>query len=278
MTERSIISIVLLAVTTFSACTSLEDVSRYAKTSHATLDTLDPIGKDFYHSCTRSNSYKPIESYSQCKSEKELSTAIVAVTTVLDNYMQAMAALTADTVSNYTDQFKESAQGIKDLKLKEFDDKKVDAVGKIASWTASMATQHYQRKTVKDTIQNNNGVIVETVNGLADVLAKHYTKAITSELDAWQQNYRNAESKTRESKPMEWDIYAKEQWTYRGELEEKLALSSKLAQSLRLIGSTHQQLNQQAETLTSAKVYEAVQNFIQTVAPVIKDTREAFSK
>lgn len=263
-------------LTTFSGCVSMQAVKDYSAYSRTTIESVTPVAKDFYESCLRANSYKPLAQYSKCDLEQEASKAILAVASVLDAYSTALGALASDELVDYTADVAKLTAEVKNLKT--LDDQKIDAIGKLSSLIARAATSAYQQKEVVKFIQAGNESVGNVADGLAELIETHYTQAISLEISAWEEAYKRIERTERESKPLEWEAYSKTQWQQRVDLQTKLSATKALANSFREIGQTHHKLKHDAEKITSKEVYASVRAFVEATKPVIIEVREAFSK
>jgi hypothetical protein len=259
-----------------SGCVSMQAVKDYSVYSRTTIESVNPVAKDFYGSCVRANSYKPFAVYSKCDSEQEASKAILTVASVLDAYGAALGALASDELVDYSADVTKLTDEVK--KLNAMDASKVDAVGKLSSLIANAATSGYQQKEVVKFIQASDDSVVNISNSLADLIDSHYSQAISLELSAWEDAYKRVERVERDSKPLEWEAYSKAQWQQRSDLHAKLSATKALAKSIRGIGQTHHKLKQDAEKITGKEVYASVRTFVDAAKPVIKDVQEAFSK
>ena len=257
-------------------CVSMQAVKDYSSYSRSTVESVNPVAKDFYSSCLRANSYKPWKSYSKCASEQEASKAIMKVAEVLDAYGAALGALASDELVDYSADVAKLTAEVK--KLKNFDDKKVYALGKLSSLIANAATSAYQQKEVVKFIQAGDDSVTTVSNGLADIVASNYSQAIKLELSAWEDGYKRAERAERNSKPIAWEAYSKAQWQTRADLESKRSAAQALAKGIRAIGETHAKLKQDAERITGKEVYASVRSYVDAIKPVIKEVQDAFSK
>lgn len=259
-----------------SGCVSMQAVKDYSAYSHATVESVTPVAKDFYGSCLRANSYKPLAQYSKCDSEQEASKAILSVASVLDAYGTALGVLASDELVDYTVNVAELTNEVK--KLKTIDDQKIDAIGKLSSLLAKAANSAYQQKEVVKFIQAGDESVGNVADGLAELIETHYAQAISLELTAWEDAYKRVERIERESKPLEWEAYSKAQWQQRADLQTKLSVAKALANNIREIGQTHHKLKHDAEKITGKEVYASVRTFVNATKPVINDVQEAFSK
>jgi len=214
-----------------AGCVSIQAVKDYSSYSRSTIESVHPVAKDFFSSCLRANSYKPLASYSTCVSEQEASKAILKVAGVLDAYGAALGALASDELVDYKSDITALTEEVK--KLKTFDEKKVDALGKLSNLIATAATSAYQQKEVVKFVQSSNEAVITVSNALAELVDTNYSEAITLEVSAWEDGYKRVERVERDSKPLEWEVYAKAQWQTRAELEGKLSAARNLAQSIR---------------------------------------------
>lgn len=259
-------------------CVSMQAVKDYSSYSRSTVESVHPVAKDFYSSCLRANSYKPLKSHNECTSEQEASKAIMKVAEVLDAYGAALGALASDELVDYSADVAKLTDEVKKLKDKGFDDKKVDALGKLSSLIANAATSAYQQKEVVKFIQAGDDSVTTVSNGLADLVASNYSQAIKLELSAWKDGYMRAERAERNSKPLAWEAYSKAQWQTRAELESKLSAAQSLAKGIRAIGETHAKLKQDAEKITGKEVYASVRSYVDAIKSVIKEVQDVFSK
>lgn len=264
------------SLTVLSGCVSMQAVHEYSTTSRATIESVAPVIKDFYGSCLRANSYKPLTQYSKCDSEQEASKAILSVASVLDAYSAALGALASDELVDYNADKNKLTDKLKSLQF--VDDQKIDAVGKLSSLLASATTGAYQQKEVVEFIHVSDSAVGDVANGLADLVEKHYAQAISLELTAWEDAYKRVEKAERATNPMAWESYAKAQWQQRLDLQEKLSATRALAQSIKTIGQAHHQLKEDSEDITGQEVYASIRTFVDGAKPVIKDVQEAFSK
>lgn len=266
----------LIVAVLLSGCTSMLAVKNYSSYSRTTITSVTPVAKDYYASCIRSNSYKPLFSHNNCDTEQNASKAILAVASVLDAYNAALGALASDELVDYSTDVDKLTDEMK--KLNKLDTKQVDAVGKLSVLIANHATSAYQQNEVGKFIQASNESVVAVSNSLADLIEKHYSKAILLELDAWREGYRRVEQKERECKPIEWEIYSKLQWQQYSDLQTKLSAAKALANNIREIGKTHEKLKEDAENITGKEVYASVRTFVDATVPVINEVQEAFNK
>lgn len=259
-----------------SGCTSMEAVQKYASYSQSTIESVKPVAKDFYDSCTRTNSFKPLDSHSECKTEQEASKAILMVSNVLDEYAAALGALAADELVSYDTDVDAMTKEIKGLKVQGLEEDKVDAVGSLAKLISKAATSAYQQRQVSSFIRESDTSITTVTETLANIIEKNYSHAIDMEISAWRDGYKRVERAARTEKSLEWEAYSKAQWKDRAELEAKLHAVKNLAKSIREIGSTHVKLKEDAEKLTSKEVFAFVRSFIKETKPVIKEVQDAF--
>ncbi len=263
-------------LTILSGCVSMQAVKDYSAYSRTTIESVTPVAKDFYGSCLRANSYKPLAQYSKCDSEQEASRAILGVASVLDAYGTALGALASDELVDYTVNVAELSNQVK--KFKAINDQKIDAIGKLSSLLAKATTGAYQQKEVVKFIQAGDEYVGNVADGLAELIETHYPQAISLEISAWEEAYKRTERIERESKPLEWEAYSKAQWQQRADLQTKLSATEALANSIRAIGQTHHKLKHDAEKITGREVQASVRTFVEATKPVITEVREAFSK
>lgn len=263
------------ALVLLSGCESMQSVKDYSSYSKSTIESVNPIAKDYFASCLRSNSYKPLASYSKCTSEKEAATAILTVAGVLDSYGAALGALASDELVDYSADVDKLTGEVKNLK--SFDEKKVDALGKLSAFIAGAATKAYQQKQVVKFVQDSNDAVVSVANGLADAIDANYSEAIKLELSAWEDGYKRVERVDRDSRPLDWEAYSKAQWQNRVDLEAKLSAAKALSRGIRAIGETHSKLERDAEKITGKEVYASVRSFVEAAKPIIKEVREAYA-
>ncbi|MBU1643160.1 hypothetical protein KKE54_07335 [bacterium] len=260
----------------FSGCVSMQAVKDYSSYSRATIESVNPVAKDFYGSCLRANSYKPFNAHSRCDSEQEASKAILSVASVLDAYGAALGALASDELVDYSADVNKLTDEV--TKLKAIDEKKIDAIGKLSTLIANAATSAYQQKEVVKFIQESDESVGTVSDSLADLIETNYAQAISLELSAWEDAYKRVEKGARDATPLEWAAYSKAQWQQRSDLQTKLSATKSLAKSIRAIGQTHHKLKQDAENLTGKEVYASVRTFVDAAKPVIINVQEAFSK
>lgn len=266
----------LIIVLLLSGCASMEAVQKYASSTQSTIESVKPVAKDFYASCRRTNSFKPLSSHSECETEQKASKAILQVANVLDEYAVALGSLAADELVSYDTDINVMTKEIKDLKVKGLEDDKVDAIGGLAKFIAKAATTAYQQKQVAQFIKESNDSVMNVSKALADIIEENYSQAITLEISAWEDRYKIVEKVARTEKPLEWETYSKAQWKDRVELEAKLNAVKNLSKNIREIGATHAKLKKDADKLTSKEVAAFVQNFIKEAKPVIKEIQDTF--
>lgn len=266
----------LIVAVLFSGCTSMQAVKNYSSYSRTTITSVTPVAKDYYASCIRSNSYKPLSVHSKCESEQNASKAILAVASVLDAYSAALGALASDELVDYSTDVGKLTDEMK--KLNKLDAKQIDAVGKLSSLIANATTSVYQQNEIVKFIQASNESVVAVSNSLADLIETNYSYAISLELTAWEDSYKRVEQEERESKPLEWEAYSKVQWQQNSDLQTKLSAAKALAKNIRKIGKTHKKLNEDAENITGKEVYASVRTFVDATVPVINEVQEAFNK
>ena len=231
-----VIFILLTVLSVCSGCISMKAVKDYSSYSRKTVESVNPVAMDFYDSCMRSNIYKPFASISECKNEQEVTKQILKVAAVLNAYGEALGALAGDELVDYSTDVTKLTNEVKNLK--SFDDKKVDALGKLSQLIASAATSAYQQKEVVKFIKDCNDSVVTVTNGLADVIDKNYSEAIGLEISAWEDGYKRVEKKARDDRPLDWGNFSKAQWQTRSDLTAKLSASKGLAEGVRAIGKT----------------------------------------
>lgn len=266
----------IILVSLLSGCMSLKAVQKYATYSQATLENVQPVAKDFYESCTRANSFKPINSHSGCKTEQEASKAILMISNVLKKYTVSLGALAADEIINYDTNIDEMTTELKVLKVNGLEDAKVDAVGSLAKLIAKTATSSYRERRVSNFIIESDESINIVTESLADIIEKNYSNAIDLEISAWKDRYQIVEEVVRNESPLEWDAYSKAQWKDRAELDAKLNAVKDLSESIRKIGSTHSKLKKDAKNLTGKEVAALIRSFVEETKPVIKQLQDAF--
>jgi rubrerythrin len=254
----------------------MEAVQKYASYSQSTIESVKPVAKDFYASCTRTNSFKPLNSHSDCKTEQEASKAILTVSNVLDEYAVALGALAADELVSYDTDIDAMTTEIKGLKVKGLEENKVDAVGSLAKLISKAATSAYQQQQVGNFIRESDTSITTVTETLSSIIEKNYSTAIEMEISAWEDGYKRVERAARTEKPLEWEAYSKAQWKDRAELDAKLNAVKDLAKNIREIGSTHTKLKKDAEKLTGKEVAAFVRSFVEEAKPVIKEVQDAF--
>ncbi|MGD0821922.1 MAG: hypothetical protein ABSA71_14390 [Desulfomonilia bacterium] len=266
----------IILILFMSGCTSMEAVQKYASYSQSTIESVKPVAKDFYASCTRTNSFKPLNSHSDCKTEQEASKAILTVSNVLDEYAVALGALAADELVSYDTDIDAMTTEIKGLKVKGLEENKVDAVGSLAKLISKAATSAYQQQQVGNFIRESDTSITTVTETLSSIIEKNYSTAIEMEISAWEDGYKRVERAARTEKPLEWEAYSKAQWKDRAELDAKLNAVKDLAKNIREIGSTHTKLKKDAEKLTGKEVAAFVRSFVEEAKPVIKEVQDAF--
>jgi len=259
-----------------SGCTSMEAVQKFALYSQSTIETVRPVAKDFYASCTRANSFKPLASHSKCKTEQEASKAIQMIAGVIDEYSVALGALASDELVDYEKDVDAMTKEINGLKVSGLDEKKVDAVGSVAQLISKAATSGYQQQQISKFLKQDDVSVANVTETLADLIEKNYSTAIDMEITAWEDGYRRVEKIERTERPLEWEMYSKVQWKDRADLEAKKNAAKSLAKNIREIGTTHEKLKKDAEKLTSKEVAAFVQTYIKNAKPVIKEVQEAF--
>ena len=269
---------VVVFVMFLSACVTLESVQKYGTYTQTTIGIVRPVAQDFSDSCLRTNSYKPYVNYSKCESELQASKAILKIANVLNDYGAALSALASDELVSYDADIDGLTKELKNLNIKNLDNQKVTAVGDLAKFIAKCATSAYQQKQVEKFIKESNDSVKNVTNILADIIEKNYRQAVNEEISAWENDYKRVEKEARDKKPIEWASYSQGQWHNREELEKKLNSTSDLAKSIREIGSTHEKLKNDADSLSSKEVAAYVRNFVNEVKPVIQEMQEAFSK
>jgi len=266
----------IILVLFMSGCASMEAVQNYASYSQSTIESVKPVAKDFYASCTRANSFKPLNSHSECKAEQEASKAILMVSNVLGEYAAALGALAADELVSYETDINAVTAEIKGLNVEDLEKNKINAVGSIAKLISKATASAYRQKQVVNFIRESDTLITIVTDTLADIIENNYSTAIEMEISAWKDGYKRVEISARTEMPIEWEAYSKAQWKYRAELDAKLNAVKNLAKSIRKIGSTHVKLKNDAAKLTSKEVAAFVSSFIKEAKPVFKEIQDAF--
>ncbi|MDF3928132.1 hypothetical protein R6U79_12050 [Pseudomonas putida] len=259
-----------------TGCVSMDAVQEYTTNSKDTLASTNLLAKDFYNSCTRSNSYKPFMSRSHCDEERKASESIIKVSAVLDAYSTALGAISSDELVDYNADTQKLTRELKSLN--KVDPNKIDSTGKLSAVIAKAATDAYRQKNTAELIKMSDSSVGEVADALADLIEQNYQEAITLELDAWEKSFKRIEKSERDKNPLTWETYSESQWQYRSNLQSKLSSSKVLSNSIRSIGATHHKLKTDAENLTGAEVHAAVRSFINEARPAIKDVQSAFSK
>ena len=117
-----VIFILLTVLSVCSGCISMKAVKDYSSYSRKTVESVNPVAMDFYDSCMR----RLFASISECKNEQEVTKQILKVAAV---YGEALGALAGDELVDYSTDVTKLTNEVKNLKT--FDDKKVDALGKL---------------------------------------------------------------------------------------------------------------------------------------------------
>lgn len=259
-----------------SGCVSMQAVKDYSSYSRATIESVTPVAKDFHGSCLRANSYKPLAQHSKCYSEQEAYKAILTVASVLDAYGAALGALASDELVDYDTDVKKLTDEVKKIKI--FNEKEIDSIGKLSSLVANAASSAYIQQEIVKFIQSSDESVGKVSYCLAGLIETHYAQAIFLELTAWEDAYKRVEIVERESNPLGWEAYAKAQWQQYSDLQTKLSATKALAKSIRGIGQTHHKLKQDADKITGGAVYASVRTFVDATKPVLKDVQNAFFK
>ncbi|HET98137.1 MAG TPA: hypothetical protein ENN98_05525 [Desulfurivibrio alkaliphilus] len=258
-----------------AGCVSLPVVEDYAAHSRATIASTKPVAEDFYHSCLRANSYKPLAMHSKCETELGASRAILQIASVLDAYTATLGALAADQLADYGAELNQLTDEVK--KLEGMKERQVDAIGQLSLLIANTATSAYRQKQMVRFLRGGDQAVGVVAEGLADLLESHYRRAINLELTAWTEGYRRVERVARDSNPLAREGHAQTQWRQYNELQARLATTASLAGSLRAIGHTHHKLTREAEQISGQEVYASVRAFIENTKPVLKEVQAAFS-
>jgi hypothetical protein len=273
------IIVYIIIITIFSGCISIQPVQEFSSYSRATFNCVNIVAKDYHYSCIRSNSYKPIDHHLSCVSEKEASDAILKIASILDAYSAALGSLASDELVNYNDDITKFTDELKKLPItKNIEEKKLDSIGNLAALIANAATFAYQQKKLTEFIKKSNESVLNVTSILSDIIENNYSQAIKIELSSWRVAYRRVERKERESRPLEWEKYSKEQMTQYANLTMKLSSAKELALCIRKIGETHDKLKQDSDNLSGKEVISYVRIFIDSAKPVIKDINDSISK
>jgi len=259
-----------------SGCVSMQGVKTYTTYSRATIETVNPVAKDFYDSCLRANSYRPFKYRNDCITEAKASKAILAIASVLDGYGAALDALASDELVDYSTDITALSNEIADVG--RLDTEKVQAVENLTSVIANAAAGAYRQEQIARFIRQSDTAVGMVSQTLADLIITNYARAVSLEIDAWESHYKQMERKANRLDPIAWEAYATAQWHQRAALQAKLDASRSLAASVMAIGLTHHKLKRDAENLTGQEVYAAVRSFFDTAKPAIDEVREAFSK
>lgn len=275
MNRRCRFCVTLLPVLLFG-CTSLEAVRKYSEVTQATIQEVQPIAHDFHASCMRANIYKPSSAHSECEGEEQASLVIRTIAGVLNNYAVALGALASDGLVDYKADIGALTGEIRNLHVKGLDEKKIGAVGSLATVIANASTKLYQQKQIAQFVRESDPAVVSVSNTLSRLIKDNYAEAIREEITAWGKGYKRIEINVRDKRPLEWEQYSKEQWDVRVNLEAKLKASVGLAEAVTDIGATHQKLSQDANELTTKEVAAAVSAFVNKATPVIREVKDAF--
>lgn len=275
MNLKACVSLVFL-VLLLSGCVSLQAVQDYSASSHQTLENVKPIAKDFYGSCLRSNSYKPLSQKGDCEKERSSSKAVEGVLSALDAYVVALGAMASGEVANFDLALSQVADAVN--RGDALDKNKVDSITKLSALIAGTATRAYQQKKVVEFIRTSNDSVTAVSEMLAELLKENYVQSINMELTAWQTSYRGVEKAQRGSSVLEWQDYSRKQWEINAQLESRKTVAMEMAISIRDIGKMHSKLEADAEQLDADEVIAAVRGFVVTAKPVIADVQQAFAK
>jgi len=268
---------ILFSITCIATgCVSMDAVHDYSTNSKETLASTDLLAKDFYNSCTRSNSYKPFINRSNCDEERKASESIIKISAVLDAYSTALGAISSDELVNYTADTTKLTTELKSLN--KVDANKIDSIGNLSAIIAKAATDAYRQKNTVELIKISDKSVGEVTGTLADLIEQNYQEATNLELDAWEKSYKRIEKTERDKNPLTWETYSESQWKYRSNLQAKLSSSKALSKSIRSIGTTHHKLKKDADNITGKEVYAAVRSFVNEARPAIKDVQSAFSE
>lgn len=273
------VSVLLAALVFLAACAPLDSVREYSAGSLATTEQVWPVAMDFVDSCERGNEYRITAHRQDCSEEAQASRAVAIVAEALSLYVQALGDLASDELVYYDEELDGFSAELNDLKFVqklENSDAKVEAVSGLAKVIAKAATDRYRQSKIKEVIIAANQPLQQVTETLAGIIDSNYIFALQLESDARHKNLRTLEHQYSRSEPLAWEMYL--DWHDKREqlLADKKAAALELAQTIRSIGVTHEELYQRVNDLRARDLAETVRRYVKEIKPVLNQVHKAF--
>lgn len=190
----------ILGLLSAVGCVPPAAVGQYATAASTTMAQFPSLAGDAYQSCLRFETYRAQAqgdgwtddtiARAHCAARDSAVARVIGVSRVLDAYFTALAALADDGVIRYDTSF-----DVLDAALAHdagLDATQVTAVGGLAKFLASAATDGYRRKQLRRAIATQNENVRVVVGALEQIVGEDFANALDVERLAATIYYRTA--------------------------------------------------------------------------------------
>lgn len=266
-----VVHLLVMAVL-LTGCTSMEAVRDFSKLAEDSTASFPAIAVDVQESCQRRAEYEPIRP--DCGTFEKSKQAMLNTHWILIDYMNALGTLAADGIVVYRQQLGEFAEAVEEAGA--FEPAQVAAVNGLANTLATAATSGYQRRQVREVIDENNQNVQQVIGALKITVNKDYRRTLNLEREAIDSYYGDAIEDSRRKEPLAVLIAEEVKEEKIARVEQKEAVIDDYLQVLDKISQGHQALFDHREDLSSRELVVAMVQYARQLRDNVNALSRAF--
>jgi hypothetical protein len=276
--------IILEIMVITSGCVRTGGVGSYARAAGETAAEFPALAKEMPASCVRLEGYREAREgkgwadgadlEKSCADRERAVRRAVAVDRVLASYFAALGALADGKVVKYDASIDDLADALEDdAKL---DRKKVRAVGDLAAFTASVATDGYRHLELTRVIQDQNANVAAVIDALTDIVGHDYANILDLEAAGMDAFYRAAIVEGAEREPLAAILVRDRRDERAAKLKEKRAALDAYVKALATMKKGHQRLYDSRRDLDAKRLAGELADYAAQLEKMIPALRDAF--
>ena len=272
------------AVMVLAGCVHPAAVGRYARAAGATAAEFPALADDMRASCIRLEGYRESREGAgwferndlepRCAERAKAVKHAVTVERVLGSYFSALAGLADDRVVSYDRNIDRLTGSLEDdAKL---DGEQVRAVGELAAFAASVATDGYRHVKLTNAIEEQNANVVTVIDALSEIVGTDYASILDLETTGMNSFYRSALAEGAEREPLAAVLVRDARDARATALNEKRSAIASYVRALATMKAGHQRLYESRRQLDAKALAADLASYAAQLEEMIPALREAF--
>jgi hypothetical protein len=270
-----------------SGCVRTGAVGRYATAAGATAAEFPALAEEMRASCVRLEGYREAregrggggwfaseEVEGRCTDRAKAVKRAVAVERVLASYFAALGGLAGEKMVSYdrsVDRLAGALEGYAKL-----DGKQVRAVGDLAAFAASVATDGYRHAKLTTVIEEQNENVATVIDALMEIVGTDYASILEVEATGMDAFYRSALTEGAEREPLAAILVRDTRDARASELRQKRSALTAYVKALGTVKAGHQRLYDSRHDLDAKKLVGELADYSTQLEKLIPALREAF--